>query len=97
MSLRHYQDDIDNWTIILLGCVTPIGEQVGNTAGSSDKDDSEDKKIMVTDEELDATEGAQDGGGAGNNRASGYCQGQYHVDTVLDMIDRESDNSDSLE
>ena len=40
---------------------------------------------------------AQDGGGAGNNWASGYRQGQYHVDAVLDMMDRESDNSDSLE
>ena len=35
--------------------------------------------------------------GAGNNWASGDCQGQYNVDTVLDMMDRESDNSDLLE
>ena len=40
---------------------------------------------------------AQDGGGAGNNWASGFRQGQQHHEAVLDMIDRESDNSDSLE
>jgi tubulin gamma len=40
---------------------------------------------------------APDGGGAGNNWASGYRQGQQHHEQVLDMIDRESDNSDSLE
>eukprot|EP00536_Pseudo-nitzschia_multiseries_P005929 jgi/Psemu1/296046/fgenesh1_pm.121_\ len=40
---------------------------------------------------------AQDGGGAGNNWASGYRQGAEHIETILDMIDRESDNSDSLE
>ncbi|OEU10532.1 putative gamma tubulin [Fragilariopsis cylindrus CCMP1102] len=40
---------------------------------------------------------AQDGGGAGNNWASGYRQGAEHYETILDMIDRESDNSDSLE
>lgn len=40
---------------------------------------------------------AQDGGGAGNNWASGYRQGEEHYEQVLDMIDRESDNSDSLE
>lgn len=40
---------------------------------------------------------AQEGGGAGNNWASGYRQGEEHYDYVLDMIDRESDNSDSLE
>ena len=39
---------------------------------------------------------AQDGGGAGNNWASGYRQGAEHYETILDMIDRESDNSDSL-
>ena len=40
---------------------------------------------------------AQDGGGAGNNWASGFRQGEEHAEQVLDMIDRESDNSDSLE
>jgi tubulin gamma len=40
---------------------------------------------------------AQEGGGAGNNWASGYRQGAEHYEYVLDMIDRESDNSDSLE
>lgn len=40
---------------------------------------------------------AKDGGGAGNNWASGFRQGEQHHEQVLDMIDRESDNSDSLE
>lgn len=40
---------------------------------------------------------AQDGGGAGNNWASGFRQGEEHHEIVMDMIDRESDNSDSLE
>ncbi|KAL7428112.1 hypothetical protein ACHAXH_003253 [Discostella pseudostelligera] len=40
---------------------------------------------------------AQDGGGAGNNWASGFRQGEQHHEKVMDMIDRESDNSDSLE
>ncbi|KAG7349561.1 tubulin/FtsZ family, GTPase domain containing protein [Nitzschia inconspicua] len=40
---------------------------------------------------------AEEGGGAGNNWASGYRQGLENYETVLDMIDRESDNSDSLE
>lgn len=40
---------------------------------------------------------ASDGGGAGNNWASGFRQGEQHHETVLDMIDREADNSDSLE
>ncbi|CAJ1967089.1 unnamed protein product [Cylindrotheca closterium] len=40
---------------------------------------------------------AQEGGGAGNNWASGYRQGEEHYEQVMDMIDRESDNSDSLE
>uniref|UniRef100_A0A7S1BP13 Tubulin gamma chain n=1 Tax=Corethron hystrix TaxID=216773 RepID=A0A7S1BP13_9STRA len=40
---------------------------------------------------------AQDGGGAGNNWASGFRQGEEHHDTVLEMIDREADGSDSLE
>ena len=40
---------------------------------------------------------APDGGGAGNNWASGFRQGEQHHEKVLDMIDRETDNSDSLE
>ena len=40
---------------------------------------------------------AEDGGGAGNNWASGFRQGEQHAERVLDMVDRESDNSDSLE
>ena len=40
---------------------------------------------------------AKEGGGAGNNWASGFRQGEEHAEQVLDMIDRESDNSDSLE
>jgi len=40
---------------------------------------------------------ARDGGGAGNNWASGYRQGSEHEDQVIDMIDREADGSDSLE
>ena len=40
---------------------------------------------------------SQDGGGAGNNWASGYRQGEENYEQILDMIDRESDNSDSLE
>ena len=40
---------------------------------------------------------ADDGGGAGNNWASGYRQGEEHHEAVLEMIDREADGSDSLE
>jgi tubulin gamma len=40
---------------------------------------------------------ASDGGGAGNNWASGFRQGEEHHEQVVDMIDREADNSDSLE
>jgi tubulin gamma len=40
---------------------------------------------------------ASDGGGAGNNWASGHRQGEEHHEQVIDMIDREADNSDSLE
>lgn len=39
---------------------------------------------------------AQDGGGAGNNWASGFRQGEQHHEQVLDMIDREADYSDSM-
>jgi tubulin gamma len=40
---------------------------------------------------------SQDGSGAGNNWASGFRQGSQHSEAVFDMIDREADNSDSLE
>jgi tubulin gamma len=40
---------------------------------------------------------AREGGGAGNNWASGYRQGSEHEDHVMEMIDREADGSDSLE
>ena len=40
---------------------------------------------------------AKEGGGAGNNWASGYRQGSEHEDYVMEMIDREADGSDSLE
>jgi tubulin gamma len=40
---------------------------------------------------------APEGGGAGNNWASGYRQGEEHKDHVMEMIDREADGSDSLE
>ncbi|KAH8082109.1 hypothetical protein JL720_8635 [Aureococcus anophagefferens] len=36
-------------------------------------------------------------GGAGNNWASGYRQAQENSELLLDMFDREADNSDSLE
>ncbi|MCL4146999.1 UNVERIFIED_CONTAM: hypothetical protein GTU68_046734 [Idotea baltica] len=37
------------------------------------------------------------GGGAGNNWASGYSQGDKLYEEVFDIIDREADGSDSLE
>ena len=40
---------------------------------------------------------AKDGGGAGNNWASGYSQGQQLYEDIFDIIDREADGSDSLE
>lgn len=40
---------------------------------------------------------APEGGGAGNNWASGYRQGEVHKDHVMEMIEREADGSDSLE
>jgi len=40
---------------------------------------------------------AKDGGGAGNNWASGYSQGENLHEEVFDIIDREADGSDSLE
>lgn len=38
-----------------------------------------------------------DGGGAGNNWASGYNQGQRFCEDLFDVIDREAEGSDSLE
>jgi tubulin gamma len=40
---------------------------------------------------------ASDGGGAGNNWASGHRQAEEHHDQLMEMIDREADGSDSLE
>ena len=40
---------------------------------------------------------SEEGGGAGNNWASGYSQGESVSEVILDMIDREADGSDSLE
>jgi len=40
---------------------------------------------------------AKDGGGAGNNWASGYHQGGQLHEEVFDIIDREAEGSDSLE
>lgn len=37
------------------------------------------------------------GGGAGNNWASGYDQGDRLYEDILEIIDREAENSDSLE
>ena len=40
---------------------------------------------------------ASDGGGAGNNWASGHRQAEEYHDQLMEMIDREADGSDSLE
>ncbi|KAH8413560.1 hypothetical protein KR009_012286 [Drosophila setifemur] len=40
---------------------------------------------------------ASHGGGAGNNWASGYSQGEQYQEEVFDILDREADGSDSLE
>ena len=40
---------------------------------------------------------SKDGGGAGNNWAFGYGQGDRLYEEVFDIIDREADGSDSLE
>ncbi|KAH8235660.1 hypothetical protein KR032_004943 [Drosophila birchii] len=40
---------------------------------------------------------SKDGGGAGNNWASGFSQGERYQEEVFDIIDREAENSDSLE
>jgi len=39
----------------------------------------------------------KNGGGAGNNWASGHAQGEKHQEEIFDIIDREADGSDSLE
>eukprot|EP00518_Triparma_eleuthera_P006071 CAMPEP_0182485706 /NCGR_PEP_ID=MMETSP1319-20130603/45730_1 /TAXON_ID=172717 /ORGANISM="Bolidomonas pacifica, Strain RCC208" /LENGTH=447 /DNA_ID=CAMNT_0024687725 /DNA_START=89 /DNA_END=1428 /DNA_ORIENTATION=+ len=40
---------------------------------------------------------ASDGGGAGNNWASGFRQGEEHLESIMEMIDREADAADSME
>lgn len=40
---------------------------------------------------------SKDGGGAGNNWASGFSQGEKLQEEIFDIIDREADGSDSLE
>uniref|UniRef100_A0A1I8GEU9 Tubulin gamma chain n=1 Tax=Macrostomum lignano TaxID=282301 RepID=A0A1I8GEU9_9PLAT len=40
---------------------------------------------------------SEHGGGAGNNWASGYCQGEKLQEGVFDIIEREAEGSDSLE
>lgn len=40
---------------------------------------------------------SKDGGGAGNNWASGFSQGEKLNEEIFDIIDREADGSDSLE
>ncbi|KAF5842575.1 gamma tubulin [Dunaliella salina] len=40
---------------------------------------------------------SKEGGGAGNNWASGYTQGEAVQETLLDMFDREAEYCDSLE
>lgn len=40
---------------------------------------------------------SKQGGGAGNNWASGYGQGEKLQEEIFDIIDREADGSDSLE
>ncbi len=40
---------------------------------------------------------SKDGGGAGNNWARGYAEAEMVQEEIFDMLDREADNSDSLE
>ncbi|KAI9483480.1 MAG: tubulin gamma chain [Benjaminiella poitrasii] len=40
---------------------------------------------------------SQEGGGAGNTWPNGYSQGEKWAEDIMDMVDREADNSDSLE
>lgn len=39
----------------------------------------------------------KDGGGAGNNWAQGYSSGEQVYEDIMEMIDRETEGSDSLE
>lgn len=39
----------------------------------------------------------ENGPGAGNNWGEGYTQGEAIMETMMDILDREADNSDSLE
>ena len=39
----------------------------------------------------------KEGGGAGNNWAAGFSQGEKYHEEIFDIIDREADGSDSLE
>jgi tubulin gamma len=40
---------------------------------------------------------SKDGGGAGNNWAKGYSEAEMVQEEIFEMLDREADNSDSLE
>ncbi|KAG0750462.1 hypothetical protein G6F57_002855 [Rhizopus arrhizus] len=40
---------------------------------------------------------SSEGGGAGNTWPNGYSQGEKMCEDIMDMVDREADNSDSLE
>lgn len=40
---------------------------------------------------------SKEGGGAGNNWASGFAQAEKMQEELFEMIDREADGSDSLE
>jgi len=40
---------------------------------------------------------SKDGGGAGNNWAQGYSIGEHVYEEIMEMIDRETEGSDSLE
>lgn len=40
---------------------------------------------------------SKDGGGAGNNWAQGYMTGEAVYEDIMEMVDRETEGSDSLE
>uniref|UniRef100_A0AC35UAW6 Tubulin gamma chain n=1 Tax=Rhabditophanes sp. KR3021 TaxID=114890 RepID=A0AC35UAW6_9BILA len=40
---------------------------------------------------------SQNGGGAGNNWANGYLQGEEYIESVLDILDREAEFSENLD
>jgi tubulin gamma len=40
---------------------------------------------------------SKDGGGAGNNWAQGYTAGERIYEDIMEMLDREAENSESLE